>query len=190
MANDLNVVMLVGRLTRDCEVRTTPNGTSVCKFSVAVNRRRKSGDSWVDEVNYFDITYWRASDGVRPYLTKGRQVAIEGELRQDRWEQDGQTRSKVEIIVNNLQLLSASVGNGQGVSAGMGGSSSASVSQNRSVSQNSSTSYKMHGEQNYGTSSVSFSSENGGQDFQDDYSELSSGPENFEDKSVDDGIPF
>lgn len=107
MANDINVVVLVGRLTRDCEHKTTTGGTSVCRFSVAVNRRKKTGDNWSDEVNYFDVVLWgKSADSLRPYLTKGRQVSIEGELRQNRWEQDGQSRSKVEVFANNVQLLS------------------------------------------------------------------------------------
>lgn len=107
MANDINVVVLVGRLTRDCELKATAGGTSVCRFSVAVNRRKKTGENWADEVNYFDVVLWgKSADSLRSYLTKGRQVSIEGELRQNRWEQDGQARSKVEIYANNVQLLS------------------------------------------------------------------------------------
>lgn len=108
MANDINVVVLVGRLTRDCEVRATAGGTSVCRFSVAVNRRKKTGEAWADEVNYFDVVLWgKSADSLKSYLTKGRQVSIEGELRQNRWEQDGQARTKVEIYANNVQLLSS-----------------------------------------------------------------------------------
>lgn len=108
MANDINVVVLVGRLTRDCEVRATTGGTSVCRFSVAVNRRKKTGEVWSDEVNYFDVVLWgKSADSLKTYLTKGRQVSIEGELRQNRWEQDGQARTKVEIYANNVQLLAS-----------------------------------------------------------------------------------
>ena len=111
MANDINVVVLVGRLTRDCEVRATAGGTSVCRFSVAVNRRKKTGEAWSDEVNYFDVVLWgKSADSLKTYLTKGRQVSIEGELRQNRWEQDGQARTKVEIYANNVQLLSSPTG--------------------------------------------------------------------------------
>ncbi len=108
MAIDINVVVLVGRLTRDCEVRSTQSGTSVCRFSIAVNRRKKTGDSWSDEANFFDVVLMgRSADSLRSYLTKGRQVSVEGELRQSRWEQDGQSHSRVEIMANNVQLLSA-----------------------------------------------------------------------------------
>ena len=107
MANDLNVVVLNGRLTRDCELKATTGGTSVCRFSIAVNRRKKTGDSWGDEVNYFDVVLWgRSAESLQSYLTKGRQVSIEGELRQSRWEQDGVQRSRVEVYANNVQLLS------------------------------------------------------------------------------------
>ncbi len=108
---DLNHVILIGRLTRDAELKYTANGQAVCKFSIAVNRRRKNDDQWVEEPNYFDITLWgRQGEALNQYLVKGKQVAITGELRQDRWEQDGQTRSKVEILATNIQLL----GGGQG----------------------------------------------------------------------------
>ncbi len=108
MAIDINVVVLVGRLTRDCEVRSTTSGTSVCRFSLAVNRRKKSGDTWSDEANFFDVVLMgRSADSLRSYLTKGRQVSVEGELRQSRWEQDGQSHSRIEIMANNVQLLSS-----------------------------------------------------------------------------------
>ena len=103
---DLNHVVLIGRLTRDAELKYTANGQAVCKFSIAVNRRRKNGDQWVDEANFFDIVVWgRQGETLNQYLIKGKLVGIDGELRQDRWEQDGQNRSKVEIVANNLQLL-------------------------------------------------------------------------------------
>jgi single-strand DNA-binding protein len=103
---DINHVILLGRLTRDAELKVLTNGQAVCKFSIAVNRRKKSGEQWVDEPNFFDIVLWgRQGETLSQYLVKGKQVAIDGELRQDRWEQDGQNRSKVEIIANNIQLL-------------------------------------------------------------------------------------
>jgi single-strand DNA-binding protein len=113
---DINHVVLVGRLTRDAELKYTSGGQAVCKFSIAVNRRKKTGDQWVDEANFFDIVLWgRQGESLNQYLVKGKQVGIEGELRQDRWEQDGQNRSKVEIVATNIQLLS---GNGTGTGGG------------------------------------------------------------------------
>ncbi len=118
MANDINTVVLVGRLTRDAELKYTNTGTAVCKFSLAVNRRKRSGEQWTDEVSYFDIVLWgKQGEAIHQYLGKGKQVAVNGELRQNRWEQDGQKRSKVEINANNVQLL----GGGSGAAGGMSG---------------------------------------------------------------------
>ena len=120
---DINHVVLVGRLTRDAELKYTASGQAVCKFSIAVNRRRKNGDQWEDEANYFDIVLWgRQGESLNQYLLKGKTVGVDGELRQDRWQQDGQNRSKVEIVANNIQLLGGSPGSGQGGSQGGGGS--------------------------------------------------------------------
>ncbi|MDR0474223.1 MAG: single-stranded DNA-binding protein [Treponema sp.] len=103
---DLNHVVLIGRLTRDSELRYTPNGTAICNFSIAVNRRKKDGDSWSDEPSFFNIVLWgRQGESLSQYLLKGKQVGIEGELRQERWQQDGQNRSKIEIVADNVQLL-------------------------------------------------------------------------------------
>jgi len=106
MADDINKVMLVGRLTRDAELMYTNSGFALCKFSLAVNRRKKQGEQWVDEANFFDINLWgRRGESLNSYLTKGSQVAIEGQLRQERWEQDGTKRSKITIEAVNIQLL-------------------------------------------------------------------------------------
>ena len=115
---DLNHVVLIGRLTRDAELKSTASGQAVCKFSIAVNRRKKNGDQWEDEPNFFDIVVWgRQGESLHQYLVKGKMVGVDGELRQDRWQQEGQNRSKVEIIANYVQLL------GGGVSGGGGGNS-------------------------------------------------------------------
>lgn len=111
MAADINVVVLVGRLTRDCEVKSTPQGTSVCRFSIAVNRRKRTGDKWEDEVSYIDIVVWgKSAETLSSYLTKGRQVSVQGELRQNRWEQNGQTHSRIEVVASSVQLLASSQG--------------------------------------------------------------------------------
>ena len=134
---DINYVVLVGRLTRDAELKYTASGQAISKFSIAVNRRRKSGDQWEDEVNYFDIVVWgRQGEVLSNYLVKGKQVGIEGELKQDRWTQDGQNRSKVEVIASNIQLFGgnpAASGNGQG--SGSGNNRSQLSSSNSSNSQ-------------------------------------------------------
>jgi len=108
MANDLNRVDLIGRLVRDCEVKTTTSGTPVSRFSIAVGERRKNGETWEDEINYFDVAlFGKSADALKPYLTKGRQVAVMGKLKQDRWEKDGKANSRVYVLADNLQLLAA-----------------------------------------------------------------------------------
>ncbi len=112
---DLNHVMLIGRLTRDAELKYTQNGFAISNFSLAVNRRRKNGDQWVEEVSYFEINlFGKVAETLKQYLLKGKQIAVDGELRQDRWEQDGQSRSKVVINANNVQLLGGNSNSNQG----------------------------------------------------------------------------
>ena len=104
--SDINSVNLVGRLVRDADVKVTQGGMQITKFAVAVNRKRKQGDQWIDEASFFDcVIFGKMGEAVGRYLTKGKQVGVSGELVQNRWDQDGQTRSRVEITVSNLQLL-------------------------------------------------------------------------------------
>lgn len=112
---DINKVVLVGRLTRDAEHSYTQSGYSLLKFSLASNRRRKQGDQWVDEANFFDVTLWgKRGEAIAGFMTKGKQVAVEGQLRQERWEsQDGSKRSKVTIDANNIQFLGSRDGGSQ-----------------------------------------------------------------------------
>lgn len=103
---DINRVIEIGRLTRDAEVSYTPGGTAVAKFTIAVNRRVKNGDGWADEANYFDVqVFGKAAESLKPYLTKGKMIGVDGYLKQDRWEKDGQKFSKVTINANDIQLL-------------------------------------------------------------------------------------
>ena len=120
---DINSVVLVGRLVRDSELKYLSNGQAISRFSLAVNRAKRNADgSWGEDTNYFDCVYFgKAAEGVTPYLVKGRQVAIQGELRQSRWESDGQTRSRVEIAVNNLSLCQSTGGQQGAVSQGFSG---------------------------------------------------------------------
>ncbi len=111
MATDINSVVLIGRLTRDAELRYSNSGVAICKFSIANNYSRKQGDSWTEETSFFDaVLIGRRAEALHKYLVKGKQVGIKGELRQDRWEQDGQKRSRVEVYVDDVNLL----GGGQG----------------------------------------------------------------------------
>jgi single-strand DNA-binding protein len=115
---DVNHVILIGRLTRDAELKYTSGGMAVCKFAIAVNKRRKQGEEWIEEASFFDIVLWgRQGESLNQYLVKGKQVAVDGELHQNRWEKDGQPQSKVEIVANNVQLLGGQ-GGAQGGSGG------------------------------------------------------------------------
>ena len=110
-----NRVILVGNLTRDIELRYTPAGTAVTDIGLAVNDRVKKNDQWVDEVNYFDITLWgRTAEIASEYLSKGSPVLVEGRLRYDTWEQDGQKRSKIKIIGEKMQMLGGRSNSGGG----------------------------------------------------------------------------
>ena len=119
---DINSVVLIGRLTRDADLKYTSGGTPVCKFSIAVNRSVKREGTWEDEANFFDIVLWgKQGESLNKYLLKGKQVAVLGELRQDRWQQDGQNRSKVEIIANSIQLLGGGNNEGKSTDSGKSG---------------------------------------------------------------------
>ena len=114
MSSDINKTVLIGRLTRDSELSYTNSGTSLCKMSLAFNRNKKINGEWTDEANFVDITLWgKRGEALANYLKKGQQVAIEGELRQERWEKDGVKRSKVTIEANNIQLLGGKSDNHQ-----------------------------------------------------------------------------
>ena len=103
---DINHVTLVGRLTRDAELKYTNSGMAVSTIGIAINERRRRDEQWVDEAHFFDCVVWgKTAEALNQYLVKGKQVGVEGRLRQSRWEQDGRTRSRVEISVSNLQLL-------------------------------------------------------------------------------------
>jgi single-strand DNA-binding protein len=123
-ASNINVVVITGNLTRDPDLRSTPGGTSVCKLRVAVNSRRKDGQTgeWVDKPNYFDVTVWGAQGAnCANYLSKGRPVAVEGRLDWREWEdKEGNKRQSVEIIANSVQFLGSRDGGGGGGGGGNG----------------------------------------------------------------------
>jgi single-strand DNA-binding protein len=109
--SDINHVVLVGRLTRDAELKFTNSGLAIAKLGLAVNRRVKKDDTWQEEGNFFDaVMMGKRAEALAQYLQKGKQIAVEGELRQDRWEQEGQRRSRVEIFITNIQLLGGRTG--------------------------------------------------------------------------------
>lgn len=99
-------VVMVGNLTRDAQLKYTPSGFPICTFGIAINTRKKQGDQYVDEASFFDVEMLgKTAESLNQYLTKGKMVGVEGELRQDRWEQDGQARSKVKVLANKVQFL-------------------------------------------------------------------------------------
>ena len=122
MAN-LNKVMIIGNLTADPEVRTTPRGNSVAELRLAVNRVSSGSNDGErrEETTYLDVTCWgRTAEIAGQYLAKGRPVFIEGRLQQDTWEdkQTGQKRSKIRIVAENMQLLGSRDGGGQSQGGG------------------------------------------------------------------------
>jgi len=126
MARSFNQVTLMGNLTRDPETRQTPNGASVTNFGLALNRSVKTADGQYQEmVDYVDITAWGAlGERVAQYLSKGRPCLVSGRLQSRNWEQDGQKRTKVEVVANDVTFLG-----GPGDNAGGGnGNSGASTS--------------------------------------------------------------
>ena len=103
---DNNVLSINGRLVREAILSYSNGGTAILNFSIAVNRSVKKGDKWEDEASFFDcVMFSKMAESVNKYLEKGKQVSIIGELKQERWEQDGNQRSRVVIIVEKLQLL-------------------------------------------------------------------------------------
>lgn len=107
----INRVNISGNLTRDPELRATAQGTPVLSFSVAVNERRRNQHTgeWEDHLNFIDCTMFGArAESVSRFLSKGSKVAIEGKLRWSQWERDGQKRSKLDVIVDEIEFMSRS----------------------------------------------------------------------------------
>jgi single-strand DNA-binding protein len=123
---NINRVVLTGNLTKDPDLRSTPEtGVSICKLRLAVNSRRKGASGeWEDKANYFDVTvFGRQADSCGQYLKKGRPVAIDGRLQWREYEVEGQKRQSVDIIAENVQFLGSREdtgnGNGNGYSSGI-----------------------------------------------------------------------
>ena len=103
----LNKVLLIGNLTRDPELRYLPSGVALCKFGLATNRKYKSGDEWKEDVCFVDISVWgKQGESCSEYLSKGRQVCVDGRLSFSSWEtDDGQKRSKLEVTAERVVFL-------------------------------------------------------------------------------------
>lgn len=110
MARSINQVILLGRLTRDPETRTTPSGKSVTSFSIAVDRQTQD-----DQADFFDVTAWeKLGELVSQYLSKGRRVLVQGRLRQDSWDdkETGKKRSRVDVVATDVTFLDGPAGEG------------------------------------------------------------------------------
>ena len=124
MPADLNRVTLVGRLTRDPELRHTAGGQSVCSIRLAVSSRgRDEGGNWSDRANYFDVTvFGRQAETASQYLSKGRRIGVDGRLSWREWEaQDGGKRQSVEVVANDIFFLDSRGDAGDGGGYGGGG---------------------------------------------------------------------
>jgi len=129
-----NRVILVGNVTRDVELKYIPSGTAVTELGLAVNDRRKDqSGQWIDETTFVDVTLWgRQAEVAGEYLSKGSPVLIEGRLKLDTWETDGQKRSKLHVVGQRMQMLS---GRGDGGGGGGGGRGRPSESDQSAYSQ-------------------------------------------------------
>ena len=104
----INKAIITGNLTRDAELRSTGGGLSVANFAVAVNERVKNNATgeWEDRANYIDCTmFGRRAEALAQYMTKGTKVTIEGKLRWSQWEKNGEKRSKIEVVVDEVELM-------------------------------------------------------------------------------------
>ena len=111
-----NRVVLVGNLTRDPELRYIPSGAAVTEIGLAVNDRRKSqSGEWIEETTFIDVTLWaRTAEVASEYLSKGSSVLIEGRLKLDQWEKEGQKFSKLRVVGEKMQMLGGRGGGGGG----------------------------------------------------------------------------
>ena len=128
MASYLNRVIIMGNLTRDPELRYIPSGTAVSDIGLAVNERVKKNDQWVDEPVFVDVTLWgRTAEVANEYLSKGSNILIEGRLKFDTWEKDGQKQSKLRVVAEKMQMVG-----GRGGASGGGSPSGAPQTQEAS----------------------------------------------------------
>lgn len=111
----INRVLISGNLTRDPEIRVTAGGTQILSFGVAVNDRRRNQQTgeWEDYPNFVDcVMFGTRAEAISRFLSKGSKVAIEGKLRYSSWERDGQRRSKIEVVIDEIEFLSRGQQNG------------------------------------------------------------------------------
>jgi single-strand DNA-binding protein len=120
--SSFNLVVIMGNITRDIELRYTPSNTAVTDISVAINEKRKGANGeWIEEVTFVDVTLWgRTAEVASQYLGKGSPILIEGRLKQDTWEKDGKKHSRLKVIGENMRMIGGK-GEGRGGSGGGGG---------------------------------------------------------------------
>jgi single-strand DNA-binding protein len=123
VARSFNQVVLMGNLTRDPELRQTPNGQNVCSFSLALNRSYKGADgNWQEATDFIDVVAWGPlGERVAQYLSKGRPCLVNGRLQSRSWEQEGQKRSKVEVVAQDVTFLGGAGGEGGSAGGGQSG---------------------------------------------------------------------
>ena len=110
-----NKVILIGNLTKDPELRYTPQGTPVCSLRLACTTKYKSSDSMKEETLFIDVVVWgKQGESCGQYLNKGSSALVEGRLQERRWESDGQQRSKFEVVAQTVRFLSAKRSPSQG----------------------------------------------------------------------------
>lgn len=130
MAKSINQVIIMGRLTRDPEMRTTTTGKTIASFSLAVDRQGQD-----DQADFFDVTAWeKLGELVNQYLSKGRRCLVQGRLRQDSWDdkETGKKRTRIEVVATDVTFLDGPNG-GEGASSGSSASSSAPARKNNDV---------------------------------------------------------
>jgi single-strand DNA-binding protein len=108
MGANANLVILMGNLTRDPELKYLGSGAAVVDFGIAVNERFKQGDNWTERTNFIDCTaFGKTAENLSEYCSKGSPVHVIGSLRTESWEKDGQKRSKLKVIADRVQFLSS-----------------------------------------------------------------------------------
>lgn len=106
---DINTFFMIGRVTKDPEIRYTSQGMAKLEISIACNKSVKRGDSWENEVSFFETILWdRKATALKDLLKKGMQVAISGNIKQQRWEKDGKKYSKIAFITEEINIFNAS----------------------------------------------------------------------------------
>ena len=104
--SSLNTVTITGNLTKDAELKYTNSGLAIAQFSVAVNEREKKGNEYVDRPSFFEVTlFGKYAESINRHLTKGAKVGVQGKLKQERWEVDGDRRQKVKIHADRVDFI-------------------------------------------------------------------------------------